>query len=407
VTESSRPATRAADAAVDTSAGPSAAPALLEAALLGRIRSRAAGHDAANTFPADDVAELAEAGYLRALVPARFGGLGLSLAQLAAEQTRLAAHAPATALAVNMHLVWTGVAKVMHERGDDALDFLLTEATQGQIFGFGVSEPGNDLVLFGSSTRAEPQPGGGYRFTGTKVFTSLSPVWTQLGTMGLDSSDPQDPKIVWAFLDRSDPGITRRDDWDTLGMRGSQSQTTLLEGAYAPADRVVRKLAPGPVNDPLIFGIFATFEILLSAVYTGIAQRALELGVLAAKRRRSAKNDGRALAQDPDIRRRVAEAAMLLDAVRPQIDALARDVDARVDHGPFWFARLSGLKHRAVESAKDVVDLMVRVNGGASYFAGDELGRLYRDVLAGLFHPSNADSAHATVAAAWLGPLDD
>jgi len=27
-------------------------------------------------------------------------------------------------------------------------------------------------------------------------------------------------------------------------------------------------------------------------------------------------------------------------------------------------------------------------------------------VLAGLFHPSNADSAHATVAAAWLGPLD-
>ncbi|POH71539.1 acyl-CoA dehydrogenase [Cryobacterium zongtaii] len=380
--------------------------AVLDDALLGRIRSRAAAHDAANTFPFDDVAELAAAGYLRALVPTRFGGLGLSLPQLAAEQSRLAAHAPATALAVNMHLVWTGVAKAMHDRGDTALEFVLTEAAQGAIFGFGVSEPGNDLVLFGSSTDAAPQQGGGYRFTGTKIFTSLSPVWTQLGTMGLDSSDPARPLIVWAFLDRADPGITRKDDWDTLGMRGSQSQTTLLDGASAPADRVVRTLPPGPVNDPLIFGIFATFEILLSSVYTGIAQRALELGVAAAKRRRSATNDGRALAQDPDIRRRIAEAALLLDAVYPQIQTLARDVDTLVDHGPFWFAKLAGLKHRSVESAREVVDLMLRVNGGASYFTGDELGRLYRDVLAGLFHPSTADSAHATVATAWLGPLD-
>ena len=268
MTESSRPA------------GPSPAvpTALLDDALLGRIRTRAAGHDAANTFPFDDIAELAEAGYLRALVPVQFGGLGLTLPQLAAEQARLAAHAPATALAVNMHLVWTGVAKAMHDRGDTALDFVLTEAAQGAVFGFGVSEPGNDLVLFGSSTTAVPQHGGGYSFTGTKVFTSLSPVWTQLGTMGLDSTDPDRPLIVWAFLDRSDPGITRADDWDTLGMRASQSQTTVLAGALAPADRVVRMLQPGPVSDPLIFGIFATFEILLSSVYTGLAQRALELG---------------------------------------------------------------------------------------------------------------------------------
>jgi alkylation response protein AidB-like acyl-CoA dehydrogenase len=380
---------------------------VLDDALLARIRSRAAGHDSANTFPFDDVSELAEAGYLRALVPARFGGLGLTLPQVAAEQARLAAHAPATALAVNMHLVWTGVAKAMLDRGDAALEFLLTEAADGAIFGFGVSEPGNDLVLFGSGTDAVPQPDGGYRFTGTKVFTSLSPVWSRLGTMGLDTSDPEHPLIVWAFLDRADPGITAKDDWDTLGMRGSQSQTTLLDGAYAPADRVVRILPPGPVADPLIFGIFATFEILLSAVYTGIAQRALELGVQAAQRRRSAKHDGRSLAQDPDIRRRIAEAAMLVEATAPHIAALAHDVDDLVDHGGFWFAKLSGVKHTSVENAKAVVDLMVRVNGGASYFTGDELGRLYRDVLAGLFHPSNADSAHATVATAWLGPLDD
>lgn len=380
--------------------------ALLPDDLLERIRGRAAEYDRNNQFFTEDLAELIAAGYLKALVPTEFGGLGLSLQQVAQAQVRLAAHAPATALAVNMHQVWVGVAKTLHDRGDHSLDFLLDEAGQGEIFGFGVSEPGNDLVLFGSRTDARPEPDGGYRFFGTKIFTSLSPAWTRLGTMGLDSSNPDAPKIVWAFVDRSDPGVSRKDDWDTLGMRASQSQSTVLDGAYARPDRIVRTLDPGPNPDPLIFGIFANFEILLASVYTGIGQRAVELAVAAANRRTSMKNDGRTLAQDPDIRWRIADAAMAMDGIYPQIDALAADVDARVDHGSRWFPLLAGLKHRATENAKHVVDQAVRSSGGSSYFAGNELGRLYRDVLAGLFHPSDAESAHATVAAAWLGPLN-
>ena len=53
-----------------------------------------------------------------------------------------------------------------------------------------------------------------------------------------------------------------------------------------------------------------------------------------------------------------------------------------------------------------MVDQAVLVAGGSSYFSGSELGRLYRDVLAGIFHPSDAESAHSTVATAWLGPID-
>ncbi len=374
--------------------------------LLKRIRGRASGYDRDNRFFTEDLAELAEAGYLRALVPTEFGGLGLDLAQLAREQIRLASAAPATALAVNMHLVWTGVAKALHDRGDNSLDFLLQEAGAGEILGFGVSEPGNDLVLFGSKTDARQQPDGGYRFYGTKIFTSLSPAWTRLGTMGLDTRAPDAPKIIWAFIDRNDPGVSQKDDWDTLGMRASQSQSTVLDGAYARRDQVFRRLDPGPNSDPLIFCIFANFEILLAAVYTGIGQRAVELAVDAAGRRTSLKNEGRSLAQDPDIRWRIADAAMAMDAIYPQIDSLARDVDTLADHGSQWFAKLAGLKHRATETAKHVVDQALRVSGGSAYFAGNELGRLYRDVLAGIFHPSDAESAHSTVATAWLGPLE-
>jgi alkylation response protein AidB-like acyl-CoA dehydrogenase len=379
---------------------------ILDDDLLERIRSRAAGHDRENTFPDDDLADLKDAGYLSILVPRELGGAGLGLAEASVLQQRLAGAAPATALAVNMHLVWTGVAKILRDRGDDSLEFLLRESAEGEIFGFGISEAGNDLMLFGSRTAAEPQPGGGYRYTGRKIFTSLSPAWTRLGTMGLDSESPDGPKIVYGFIDREDPDVRILDDWDTLGMRASQSRTTVLDGAFAAPDRIVRRLDPGPNADPLIFGIFASFELLLGAVYAGIGARALDLAVASAHRRTSMKADGRALAQDPDIRWRIADAALAQDAIEPQLMAVARDLDALVDHGAFWFAKLVGVKVRATETAKLVVDQAVRVSGGSTYFAGSELGRLYRDVLAGIFHPSDDESAHSTVANAWLGPLE-
>lgn len=373
--------------------------------LLNTIRSRAAGYDRENAFFTDDLEDLRATGYLTALVPKDLGGLGLSLREVVHEQIRLATAAPATALAVNMHLVWNGVAKTMLERGDDALEFVLRESAAGETYALAISEAGNDLVLFGSTTDAVPQPDGAYEFTGTKIFTSLSPAWSRLGLFGLDSTSPDAPKLVHAVVARDAPGITVVEDWDTLGMRASQSNSTRLENVRAEPSRIIRRLDPGPNPDLLIFAIFANFEILLSAVYTGIGQRALELAVANATKRTSAKNAGAARSLDPDVRWKIADAAIAFDGILPQLDAIAGDVDDRVDRGEQWFRALVGLKIRATETAQFVVGQAVRVSGGATYFAGNELGRLYRDVLAGSFHPSNEDSAHATVATALLGPL--
>lgn len=380
---------------------------ILPDGLLERIRGRAAGYDRNNSFFHEDLEELASAGYLKIFVPESDGGLGLGLEAAAALQRRLATAAPATALAVNMHLVWTGVAQVLAARGDNSLGFVLKETGKGEVFAFGISEPGNDSMLFDSGTTAEPQPDGAYSFTGRKIFTSLSPAWTRLGIFGKDSGAREGAgELVFGFIQRDAPGHETLNDWDTLGMRASQSNTTLLHGATVPPERIFRKLPVGPNQDPLIFAIFACFETLLAAVYTGIAERAFALAVEAVKRRTSAKYGGRSLAQDPDIRWKIADAAMSMDSIQPQLASVARDVDAQADHGAQWFPKFVGLKVRATENARTMVDVAVRVSGGASYFRGSELERLYRDVLAGIFHPSNDESAHTTVANAWLGPLE-
>lgn len=378
---------------------------ILDDQLLERIRGRAADYDRENSFFDDDLHDLTAAGYLAAMVPTEFGGSGLTLREMTVEQMRLAGAAPATALAVNMHQVWVGVARFVHARGDHSVDFVLREAAAGELFAFGISEAGNDLVLFGSQSQARPDGTGGYTFHGTKIFTSLSPAWTRMGTFGTDTSGDDGPHSVFGFISRDGGGVQVRDDWDTMGMRASQSCTTVLDGAPAPADRIARRIPPGLTADPFVFGIFANFEILLASVYTGIAQRALDLAVATVGKRRSLKNGGAPYSNDPDIRWRLAEAAIELDGIFPQIAAVADDVDNVVDRGERWMPQLSAVKGRATEVALSVVTKAVRACGGSSYFSSNELSRLYRDVLAGIFHPSDDESLHGAWANALLGPV--
>ncbi|SFN59392.1 Acyl-CoA dehydrogenase [Mycetocola miduiensis] len=367
---------------------------ILDIDLLERIRGRAAGYDRDNIFFTEDLDELRHAGYLAPQ----------SLAEGVRNQRLLARYAPATALGINMHHVVVGVARVLHDRGDSSLDWILEDAGRGELFAFGVSEAGNDEVLFDSRTAATPAENGSFSFTGRKIFTSLSPAWTRLGIFGRDDSDPANPSLVHGYLTRDTNGHRPVGDWNPLGMRATQSYSTELEGAVVPAERIARILPVGPSPDPYIFGIFSNFLLLIGAVYAGIGDRALELGVKAAGRRTSLKNGGRPYSDDPDIRWQLADAAIALDSLAPQLKSLAADVDSLADHGPAWFRLLAGAKTRAVDVSRDVVETAIRVTGGSSYDAGTELSRLYRDVLAGLFHPSDPESAHSTVATNLLGP---
>jgi alkylation response protein AidB-like acyl-CoA dehydrogenase len=333
-----------------------------------------------------------------------------SLSDASADQRLLAAHAPATALGLAMHLVWMGVARDLRAGGDASLQWVLDDANRGELFAFAISEAGNDRVMSDSLTRVDRVPTG-WAFTGTKIFTTLSPAWTRLGVLGRhDPVDGSDPSIVHGFLTRDTagpeaPGVTITPDWNTLGMRATQSHTTHLDGAVVSDEHVARILPVGPSGDVYTLAIAANFHTLIASVYAGIADRALELAVESAQRRTSLRNDGAPLAHDPDIRWRIADAALLLDALEPQFAAVGHDRDAGVDRGTRWFRDLAGLKHRSVETARYVVDQAMRVAGGGAYRATSELSRLQRDVLAGIYHPSDTEAVHATVAADLLGPL--
>ena len=139
---------------------------ILDDAMLQRFHERAPVYDRENRFFQEDFDELSEAGYLKLVVPEELGGLGRSLVDACREQRKLAYYAPATAVAMNMHLYFTGAAAGLWHAGDKSLEWMLTGAVNGDTFAAGHAEGGNDVPLMYSTNKAE-RVDGGYRFTGT------------------------------------------------------------------------------------------------------------------------------------------------------------------------------------------------------------------------------------------------
>ena len=90
---------------------------ILSDGMLERFRARAPGYDRENRFFQEDFDELREAGYLAIAVPRELGGRGFTFAECMREQRRLAYHAHATALAMNMHTYWVGCCRGSVARG--------------------------------------------------------------------------------------------------------------------------------------------------------------------------------------------------------------------------------------------------------------------------------------------------
>jgi alkylation response protein AidB-like acyl-CoA dehydrogenase len=370
--------------------------------MLARFAGRAGTYDKENRFFDEDFKELQAAGYLRLPVPAEFGGAGMPLAQVCREQRRLAYYAPATALAVNMHFYWVGVAAELWGRGDTSLEWMLWDAAAGEVFAAGHAESGNDIPVLLSTTKAE-RVDGGYRFTGHKHFGSLTPVWTRLGLHGMDVSNPKAPKIVHAFMPRDTPGYTIKQTWDVLGMRATQSDDTILENAFVP-DRYIARVVPvGAAGiDAFVLSIFAWGLLGFGNVYYGLARRALDKSVESVKGKKSLAIS-RTMAYHAEVQHAVADMVIELESIGPHLEAIAEDWSNGVDYGAQWPAKILAAKYHAVEGSWRVVDLALEVAGGFGIFRSAGMERMFRDARLGRIHPGNSFFTHEVVGKTALG----
>lgn len=377
-----------------------AEPRVLPDEMLKRFAERVGIYDRENRFFQEDFDDLKKAGYLTICVPKEMGGRGFTLAEACREQRRLAYYAPATALGINMHNYWVGLAADLYRAGDRSLEWMLREAAAGEIFAAGHAERGNDIPVLLSTTQAK-KVDGGFTFTGRKMFGSLAPAWTRYGLHGLWADAPGGPKVVHGFLPRNAKGYRIVETWDTLGMRATRSDDVLLEGAFVP-DKYMARTLPAGGADAFIVAVFAWALMGFANIYCGIARRACDL-VLPTVKGKSSMGLTRSMAYHPGVQHGVAEMVMALDTIAPLLDHVAHEWSTGVDHGAAWPAKIVSAKLHAVETCWKIVDQAMDLSGGAGMFKSSELERLFRDARCGRFHPANSILTHEIVAKTALG----
>ncbi len=365
---------------------------------------RAAHYDANNLFFQEDFDELQEAGYLLLAVPVEFGGYGMLMDECEAMTRKLAYHAAPTSLALNMHIYWTGLIADLWRSGDKSMEWVLEEAGKGKVFAAGHGESGNDIPVLYSTCKAEKVEGG-YRFTGHKMFGSLTPVWDYMGLHGQDNSDPDNPMIIHAFLPRDAKNYEIKKTWDdVLGMRATRSDDTILNGVMIPDKYIVRKVPTGFKGiDGFILGIFAWALIGFGNVYYALAQRVVDMVLASVQKKKSISMDRPSMAYHSGIQRDIADMILELEAIGPHLDTIAREWSEGKAYGAAWGIKIFAAKCHAVEGSWRIVDKAMDVMGGFGLSRKSGFERLYRDARLGRIHPANTYITREVIAKGMLG----
>jgi alkylation response protein AidB-like acyl-CoA dehydrogenase len=383
------------------------------------LRAGAPGHDRAGTFPFENFAALRQSGALAACIPEELGGMGMeSLHDLAVGINRLGRADGATAIACHMHVAagwqFTRAWRDAAARGDELADilegFLRWLGSGEAVLCVGGTEAGTATGFpLAEVTRADG--GDGWVLNGRKIFASNSPT-ADVFAVYVRIPNPDGDHIGLAFVLPGTPGFEIRQTWDGLGMRASGSNDLVFEDSPIP-DAMLFDVGPWGVLDEFWLTFFSAGNIGLLGAFIGIAEEARDAVVrMLATRRKSPGN--RLVAERYGIQHGVAEIEVALTAARATLSTTCLALDDYLGSHLASEAELVELrqlmklfvctKQFVNEQAISAVDRAMTVSGGAGYFGGSLLARLYRDVRAGPFmQPYSPNEAFEYIGKVALG----
>jgi len=346
------------------------------------FRERSARYDREASFPFENFADLRDAGLLGLCVPTQYGGLGAGFADYMHVNAELGRFCAMTALTFNMHcqtVLWTGVVADeldmpddVRARHEDRRAALYREILDdGAIMSQPLSEGIAKGATTGVATVARPVDGG-WLVSGRKVFASLAGA---ADAYNLTCVEPGAEDIRFLSIRADNPGVEIVGDWDTLGMRGTDSRTLLFRDAFVPDDAEL--LPPG------LYGQLAErwpyVYMTLSPAYVGLSRAVVDFvgsflqGAappgITARRDVPQKQAGWAQIQIAEARSRALWEAVVAEAA--------------VDPSPDQLRRAWAAMYTAMETAPEIASLAIRVCGGGSLMRSLPLEQLYRDARCG------------------------
>jgi 3-hydroxy-9,10-secoandrosta-1,3,5(10)-triene-9,17-dione monooxygenase len=351
-------------------------------------------------YGADVHRALVDADLYRILTPRRYGGLEMELSAYARVVIEISRGDPSTGWCYSLG----------HNHNLTTASHWGAEA-QDEVFNHPGGYYRSSHSVAGASTAVRVD--GGYRITGRSPYQSGVPYSTHStvnaiveGAVGPDGG----PVMIAAIIPHEE--VTVLDDWGgdrVLGLRGSGSNTVLVEDVVVPEHRTCRfdwmaHDYPGPSvgtelhGNPLYLGpVAGFFHLALASPMVGAARAALDEYERIITTRTTPFPPFTPRSEDPLHQMDLGTALTMADAAEAIViraaDLYMEYADDAVQRGvPFTMemdARLYGMAQRAGEMASEAVGILFRSAGSSAAMAGHPMQRYYRDVAMARGHNSS------------------
>ncbi len=338
-------------------------------------------------------------------MPAEYGGLGMprSVATLTDEML----HASCMSFGLMPMLTQGAIEALLIAGSDELKRTYLEKMVSGEWAGtMNLTEPqaGSDLALV--KTRAERQPDGTYRLSGTKIFITFGEHdWTENIIHLVLARTPDAPEgvkgislfVVPKFLVNSDGTLGARNDaWcvsleHKLGIHGSPT-AVMQYGDHGGAVGFLVGEENRGLEYMFIMMNLARFGVGLQGI--GIAERAYQRAVAFSRERLQSrdvadpKGPTAPIIRHPDVRRMLLRMRSQTEAARALAMATAYafdlaeahpDAETRKANQAFVDLMIPVVKGWSTEMAQDVTYQGVQVHGGMGFVEETGAAQYYRD----------------------------
>jgi alkylation response protein AidB-like acyl-CoA dehydrogenase len=347
------------------------------AALAPILQRNALEAEQSRRIPQENIDALRGAGLLKVTVPPRFGGYGVMVGTEMAV-SEVVAHGGCGSTA------WvTALINICNWMGS-----LLPEQGQRDIWGenpdaciAGVLAPGNDVK----------RVDGGYRVSGRWPWASgsLHADWVLVGIL-VPNESGEIVDSALAFMPASD--ITIDETWFVAGMKGTGSNTIVVEDVFVPEHRTFsvghalqgEYATPFSAEEPAYRQSFIPMlTVILGGPQVGLGQAALDFVVEKSAKRGIAYTKFDRQVDSVAFQLDVAHAAMLLDSGRLHLDRGAQDIEIAALGGRkldyVTRARVRADTGFGIARIREGIDRLLSAHGASSFADVSPLQRIWRD----------------------------
>lgn len=327
--------------------------------------------DAENKFAEKNFNLLKSKGVYKALIPSDLGGGGVAYSELCHFLKDLAHYCPSTSLALSMHMHLAAVLVFRNTNGDAGATKTLKAVVEKDLIL--LSTGGGDWV---SSNGSAKKVDGGYIINCRKAFCSGAPI-ANIAVM----SCAFDEQVIHFSVPLNSDGVEILNDWNAMGMRGTGSNSINFKDVFVPEEKITLTRDKGkwhPVWDTISTFAFPVFISPYAGIVESISKRTI------AQFTKKPNHESHALSNLGEMHNH----AQIVKMAHQRLVDNANNLNLK----PTSESASVALQAKSIitQHGRMAAQAAMEALGGTSYFQNAGIERLYRDLLAGEFHPMHS-----------------